>query len=388
MHNPARLLIVDDEASNFEVLEILLFREGFEMCYAASGQEALQQINEVQPDVILLDVMMPGMDGIAVAQQLKSNPQWQHIPILMVTALDAKQDLARCLDAGADDFISKPVDGLELRARVRSMLRIRQQYDHLQSLMQLREDMVDAIVHDLRNPLTNVVLSAEILRSTELSPKQCRHIHQISGSCHRLASMIDSLLLMARMQAGQLEVHREPVDIAEIGQSVVQTLSAIADQKNVTLLTQWPEQSRLSQVDKPLIERVLINLLDNAIKYTPCHTSVELHLEYPTNSTVQFQIIDHGPGIAPALHQEVFGKYNIGQAVEGVAQIGIGLAFCKIAVEAHNGSICITENNPQGSVFTVSIPDQSNLELNVDTPLATPTKILTTQSIRETAHQS
>lgn len=378
MNSPSRLLIVDDEASNFEVLEILLFREGFETHYAASGQEALDRMDEVKPDVVLLDVMMPGMDGIAVAQQLKSNPHWQHIPILMVTALDTKQDLARCLEAGADDFISKPVDGLELRARVRSMLRIRQQYERLQSLLQLREDMVDAIVHDLRNPLTNVTLASEMLRTTEPSSRQSRYIGQISGACQRLASMIDSLLVMARMQTGQLEVHRGPVDMVEIGQRVVQTLSAIAEQKHVTLLTRLPDQGHLSQIDGPLIERVLTNLLDNAIKYTPCHTSVELHLEYLTGGTVQFQIVDHGPGIAPALRQDVFGKYNIGQAIEGVAQIGIGLAFCKIAVEAHNGSICITDNVPQGSVFTVTLPTQTSSEA-ASVPLAVPVKVLTSQ---------
>lgn len=378
MHNPPSLLIVDDEVSNFEVLEILLFREGFETHYAASGQEALQRINEVMPDVVLLDVMMPDMDGIAVAQKLKSDPQWRHVPILMVTALDAKQDLARCLEAGADDFISKPVDGLELRARVRSMLRIRQQYDDLQSLMQLREDMVDAIVHDLRNPLTNALLAAEILRGTELSPKQGKHVNQITGSCKRLAAMIDSLLVMARMQAGQLELHRESVNVAEVGQSVVQELSEIAAQKHVTLVTQWPDHPRLSYLDKPLIERTLTNLLDNAIKYTPCHTSVEIHLEYPTANSVQFRIVDHGPGISPALRQEVFDKYRTGPATEGVAQVGIGLAFCKIAVEAHQGSIDITDNVPQGSIFTVALPDQPSSHPD-SVPLAELDKVLTAQ---------
>ena len=133
-----RLLIIDDEESIFEVIEGLLFREGYEFTYLASGTEALTKIDEIQPDVILLDLMMPEMDGIETCQQIKSNERWCPIPIIMVTALSSKEDLARCLEAGADDFLSKPINSIELRARVRSMLRIKLQYDALAATQQLR----------------------------------------------------------------------------------------------------------------------------------------------------------------------------------------------------------------------------------------------------------
>lgn len=132
------ILSIDDEESIFEVIEGLLYREGYNVNYVSSGKEAIERIDEIQPDVILLDLMMPEMDGIETCQQIKSNERWRHIPIIMVTALTSKEDLARCLNAGADDFLSKPVNSIELRARVRSMLRIKLQYDALVASQRLQ----------------------------------------------------------------------------------------------------------------------------------------------------------------------------------------------------------------------------------------------------------
>lgn len=132
------ILLIDDEESIFEVIEGLLYREGYNLIYIDSGKEALNRIDEIQPDVILLDLMMPEMDGIETCKLIKSNEGWRHIPIIMVTALSSKEDLARSLNAGADDFVSKPINSIELRARVRSMLRIKLQYDALSATQRLR----------------------------------------------------------------------------------------------------------------------------------------------------------------------------------------------------------------------------------------------------------
>lgn len=132
------LLVIDDEESIFEVIEGLLARESYKFYYIPSGKEALNCLDEIQPDVILLDLMMPELDGIETCKRIKANQRWCHIPIIMVTALSSKEDLARSLDAGADDFVSKPINSLELRARVRSMLRIKLQYDALAATQRLR----------------------------------------------------------------------------------------------------------------------------------------------------------------------------------------------------------------------------------------------------------
>ena len=177
MSEKPRVLVVDDESSARDTLEAFLFREGYDLAFAASGPEALARLDEIEPDIILLDVIMPGMDGIEACQRLKTDKRWRHIPIILVTVLDSKEDLARGLDAGADDFLSKPVNDLELRARVRSMLRIKKQYDKLigtiterkrveeqlqgyaAELEQANEEVkrfAYTVSHDLRAPLVNL----------------------------------------------------------------------------------------------------------------------------------------------------------------------------------------------------------------------------------------
>ena len=143
-----RVMIVDDEHITRHTLEALLQQEGYDLFFADSGQEALNQVGEIKPDVILLDVMMPNINGFEVCRRIKANEDWRHIPIILVTALASKKDLARGIDAGADDFLSKPVSSLELSARVRSMMRIKSQYDQLEAqkldlekTLELREEL-------------------------------------------------------------------------------------------------------------------------------------------------------------------------------------------------------------------------------------------------------
>jgi two-component system sensor histidine kinase/response regulator len=173
------ILVIDDQIDNFDVIELLLSREEYNLFYSSSGPRAFALMENIHPDLIILDVMMPEMDGIEVCRRLKKNPQSQHIPVLMVTALNTKEDLARCLEEGADDFLSKPIEGMELKARVHSLLRIKRQYDQLQNLIKLREEALQLweelskmIIHNLRNSLADKSLSFYIfLRYLDQSAK-------------------------------------------------------------------------------------------------------------------------------------------------------------------------------------------------------------------------
>ena len=141
--NTPSILVIDDEPDNFDVIEALLAVEDYVLHYVADGKDAIAQLDILQPDLILLDVMMPNTDGIEVCHLIKNKPEWEFVPIIIVTALSSKKDIARCLEAGADEFISKPVNGLELRARVRSMLRIKQLHDRIKALSNLQEHTID-----------------------------------------------------------------------------------------------------------------------------------------------------------------------------------------------------------------------------------------------------
>ncbi|WP_427159364.1 hybrid sensor histidine kinase/response regulator [Aliinostoc sp. HNIBRCY26] len=356
MNHQHSILIIDDEPDNFDVIEILLDSENYELHYAPSGQQAIDCLDSFQPDVILLDVMMPDLDGMEVCRKIKSERQWQTIPIIMVTALTAKEDLAKCMAAGADDFISKPVNGVELRARVNSMLRIKGQYDQLQSLLNLREDMVNMIVHDLRNPLTSIIISNEVLQIPGLSPeKHEQKTHKIILAAQQMQSMIDSLLIMAKLESGKMVLQRNDVELGTLCLSALADVEEIAHHKNLHLVSELPNPGSMVNVDVPIFRRILDNLLSNAIKFSPPHSQVILKAECSTTDT-KLQVIDSGSGVPQNLRQSIFEKYEIGTRMSEVSQIGLGLAFCKMAIEAHHGMIMVEDNYPQGSVFTIFLP--------------------------------
>lgn len=351
------VLVIDDEADNFDVIETLLDGEGYQLSYISNGKQALALLDSLQPDIILLDVMMPHISGLEFCQRFKANPQWQHIPIIMVTALTTKADLSQCLATGADDFISKPVNGLELRSRVRSMLRIKQQYDRVQSLLGLQEDMVNMIVHDLRNPLASILLSADLMQYHEvLSEKQKNRVNRILNSGQQLQCMIDSLLIMAKLDSGKMVLNRTEVDLGTICRSAISDLEPIATQKSLRLVSQVPESGGSICVDACIFRRAIDNLLSNAIKFSPSHETIILKATCLDTGGAKIQVVDSGQGVNESLRESIFKKYEIGALKQGVTQIGLGLAFCKLAIEAHAGTITIEDNQPQGSIFTILIP--------------------------------
>jgi two-component system, sensor histidine kinase and response regulator len=364
MGNKQVVLVVDDEPANFDVIEILLFKEGYELHHQDNGADAIASLATINPDLILLDVMMPDMDGIEVCQQLKHDRQWQHIPIIIVTALSDKEDLARCLDAGADDFISKPINSTELRARVRSMLRIKSQYDRIQETMMLREEMMQTIVHDLRNPLIDILLGYDSLKLLDLSDRAKERIVQIGKTIEKMRFLIDDILTIGRIEANKLILNCTKFDITELAKSAIADFEPLAISKQIQILGEFAEPAYTSG-DKHLIRRVLDNLLDNAIKFSPHQGSITIRVEWlPKNpdrqDLIKIEVIDCGVGISPELKQVIFEKYEVGNIVLGVSQIGLGLSFCKMMIEAHQGDISVTSNQPKGAIFTILLERERN----------------------------
>ncbi|NEP39088.1 MULTISPECIES: hybrid sensor histidine kinase/response regulator [Okeania] len=354
MHLPS-ILVIDDEPNNFDVIEALLSDQDYELYYAASGEEGIANLETYNPDLILLDVMMPGIDGIEVCRQIKAMSAWQAVPIIMVTALSAKSDLANCLNAGADDFISKPVNTIELRARVSSMLRIKHQYDNLQTMLKLREDMVKMVVHDLRNPLTIILFGLELLKNPNYPQDQQNiKLNQVYSSAQTLQVLIDDLLNMALLESGQIRLNRTQVKLCSLIESAISNFEAVAEQKNQSLVSQLPEAiCKKVTIDVTLYHRVLDNLISNAIKFSPHKSKIIVSLELLNSGDCRIQVIDSGPGVPEQLQQKIFEKYEVGTMMSGVSQIGLGLAFCKMVVEAHGDKICVISNQPQGAIFEI-----------------------------------
>ncbi|MGF1498190.1 MAG: response regulator [Elainellaceae cyanobacterium] len=364
---PPRILVVDDDPSAFQVVRALLAQADYSLSYAETGQQALDTLESVHPDLILLDLMMPGLDGLEVCRRIKTNPHWEHLPIIVVTALDTKEDLARSLEAGADDFITKPLDGLELRSRVRSMLRIKRQYDVLQATLKLREDMSNMVVHDLRNPVAAILLSSQLVLAQEQPQgRVLQRLEMIQSAAKSLNSRINDLLVMAKLEANRIVLNRVELDLCALATTVISDFQDSARAKSIQIYTECPPQSEnWVRADASLLYRLLDNLLSNAIKFSPPGSTILTRIafipdfdgESQDGQRVQIQVIDEGPGVREELKQEIFGLFEIGETIRETNQIGLGLTFCKQVAEAHGGRIMVTDNQPRGAVFTVELPD-------------------------------
>ncbi|MEL6381520.1 MAG: hybrid sensor histidine kinase/response regulator [Cyanobacteria bacterium J06626_18] len=352
------ILIVDDEVSNFDVIEAMLSNQDYQLNYVDTGREAISSLNLFQPDLILLDVMMPEMDGIATCRQIKAMADWQSVPIIMITALNTKNDLARCLDAGADDFISKPVHRIELRARVEAMLRIKQQYDDLKTLMALRENMVDMIIHDLRVPLKSTLSGLELLEQEAAPPaKQQGILEATYSSAQTLETLIDSLLATALIEAGKLRLSRTKVHLGDLIQTLVPTLMERAAEKSQTLTLELPEQPIKSiAIDVDMMRQALEKLMLEMLQMGAVNGSIILKLDQPNSHEVIIRVIDAESEIADSLEQILLKTDEPHPSMPAIAHLGPGLTFCKLVVEAHGGKLGIQKRPPQGIALEITLP--------------------------------
>ena len=356
-----RILIIDDEPMARETLEALLYCEGYELLFSTNGIDALQQMPELAPDVILLDVMMPGLDGFAVCRQLRKTPQLSHIPVILVTALDGVDALARGLEAGADEFISKPVNSVELRARVRSMLRIKMQYDALARTLHSREVLSKLIVHDMRNPLAAILLYSQLLqRRGAHTPEQASYFDLIQSEAQKLNTFLDDILLLAKMEKDELIVTRTPVDVGQLIGELKQKYAPLAASQNVDFIViHHGATAAPVALDRHLFQRVLDNLLSAAFKRSQADSQVTLQIEYanhPHAPHLRICVIDQGPGITPEAIEHIFDKYAIGDwQPSDKTGAGLGLAFCRMVIEAHGGKIYAANNADKGAVITIEV---------------------------------
>jgi signal transduction histidine kinase len=368
-----RVLVVDDVPVNVRLLTAILKVEGYEVITAGSGPEALERSLDSAPDVILLDVMMPGMDGFEVCRRLRADEATSHIPIVMVTALQGLEDRVRALETGADDFLSKPVDEVEVVARVRSLVRakhardeLRRAYAELQRAESLRENLIMMLVHDLRTPLTTLIGPIEMLLEGhdgygELNELQHDILSLSSRSGYRMLGLVNELLDIAKMENGELQLEKEAIAIENLIQEVLESVALAEHQHALEILRDIEADLPQATIDDDLIRRVLINLVGNAIKFTPEPGTITVGVtrEQPgLGSQLRFFVRDTGPGIPEADRTRIFEKFGQVEIRKEGRKIstGLGLTFCKMAVEAHGGRIWVESEMGEGSTFIFTVP--------------------------------
>ncbi|MBD2530400.1 hybrid sensor histidine kinase/response regulator [Nostoc flagelliforme FACHB-838] len=361
-----RILAVDDVPDNLILVQAILESEGYEINLVPDGFKALQQVEEFPPDLILLDVMMPGIDGYEVTRRIRNNPAISYIPILLITAFH-ESSVVEGLDAGADDFIRKPFDTDELLARVRSLLRLKHSLDEQQKMARQREDFVSRLTHDLRTPLVasdRMLNLFEMETFCKISPEMKQAIAVMIRSNQNLMEMVNTLLEVYRFEAGKKTLNWEECDLREISQEVVSELSPLTGEKGLILeidtrkLDSQSKNAGIIMGDRLELRRVLNNLIANAIKFTDTGGITIRIFEtspHPGNpDTVTIEVEDTGYGIAPEDQATIFERFRQGRNKRSGS--GLGLHLSHRIVEAHAGTIHVTSELGKGSLFTVQLP--------------------------------
>jgi signal transduction histidine kinase len=350
-----KIAIVDDELSMRKHLQMMLSDDpSYILEPFSSGVTLLDNLEKVLPDLIILDVVMPDMDGFEVCARLKAS-RWHHIPVILTTVLDAKKVLLKGTEVGADDYLQKPVNKLELQTRVRSMLRIKRQYDELEATLRLREELSNMIIHDMSSPIISVQLHATLLQEKLTASEDLDHLDMIKLAAERLDSFVNDMLMTAKMEQSQLRIQPVSVDLTQLAREAEKHFSIIAKSKGVKLVLDLPEPPIFHEVDSNLFQRVIANLLSNALQFSPNDTQVNLALEQH-NGGFRLSVYDQGQGIPEEDRERIFNKFEVVDLrKKGIKQIGLGLTFCKMVMDAHGGRIYVQPNHPQGSVFIVEI---------------------------------
>ncbi len=363
-----RILVVDDSPDNVFLIQAILEEEGYKIITAADGRTALAKVEESPPDLVLLDVMMPGMDGFEVTKRLRDNTSLPFIPILLITAYD-HLSVAKGLDTGADDFIRKPVEVDELLARVRSLLRLKHSIDERDQIARQREDFVSRLTHDLRTPLIAADRMLSLMQQGalgELSPTMNEALDTMARSNKNLLAMANTLLEVYRYEAGRKNLNFSPVDLQALLQEIVKELTPLAAQKNLSLKLNEDENAKgdpgarnVVECDRLELHRVFTNLVGNAIKFTDSG-SVNVRLNdtkgagNPGIPQVIVEVEDTGPGISPEEKAILFERFRQGKHKHSGS--GLGLHLSRRIVEAHHGTIEVKSEVGKGSLFIVRIP--------------------------------
>ncbi|MEY2976253.1 MAG: hybrid sensor histidine kinase/response regulator [Prochlorotrichaceae cyanobacterium] len=368
------ILIIDDEPDNFDVIEAFLNKPNYQLFYAANGESGLSALENLTPDLILLDVMMPGIDGIEVCRRIRERSQWQSIPIIMVTALTAKEDLARCLASGADDFISKPLNSYELRARVQSMLRIKAQYDQLETfskfqrntinllgrnLQELTGNLSHSFPHELNTPLNGIIGVIQLLKADfeSLDREEIQELlHMAEHSAERLEKLTKRFMLYLELETYQ---GRSPSVTPVTTLSVSHDIHTEIQQKMMAAKREEDIQLELGVHTLPLSDRywrsILFELLDNAIKFSSPKTPIHIR-SYIKEGNFYLEVQDQGVGMSPEqiARIDAFTKFHPQNYThEG---LGLGLKTVQKMLELLGGKLKISSQEEKGTQVCVSLP--------------------------------
>ncbi|MFI5232587.1 MAG: response regulator [Gemmatimonadales bacterium] len=356
----ASILIVDDTIENLRLLVGILGDRGYDARPVTNGPEALQAVAHAPPDLVLLDVTMPGMTGFEVCARLKALPASREIPVIFLTALTDVEDKLAGFNAGGVDFITKPFHVEEVVARVatqvalkRSRAELAESFTRLQALEKSRDDLVKMIVHDMRGLLTVVLANLELARP-DITGDAAADVDAAVRAAKDVTHMSNTLLDVSRLEEGKMPLHRAPCDLAAVAKESRDSMSALDTSRTIEVVASG---TVMASCDEDLILRVINNLVSNAVKHTPSGGRLQIEVSARPGGA-RVAVRDEGRGVPAEIRGRLFEKFAGVHTKDrkAVHSAGLGLAFCKLAVEAHGGTIGVEDAVPKGSVFAFELP--------------------------------
>ena len=357
---------MDDTPANIDILFQTLEPEGCTLSVATSGEDALNLVSEIQPDLILLDIMMPGIDGYETCRRLKEDESTCNIPVIFLTAKNQTKDIVIGFSAGGVDYITKPFRQEEVCARIRKHIQLQtlknkleEQNQTLSELNETKNRLLGMASHDLRNPLTSIQGYSKFLLSKGDQLKEGARkefleiIHSASGN---MLALVNDLLNLSVIESGKLTLSLKSSSIGELIEERVRLYDYMAQGKNIKLLTSLEDMPECS-FDPQRIGQVLDNLLTNAIKFTPPGSKIHISLKR-INKRVQVSVRDEGPGIKEEERDKLFlpfGKLS-SKPTGGEGGTGLGLAIAKKMIDAHHGEMKVHSETGKGTEFSFEIP--------------------------------
>lgn len=352
MQRSSRILIVDDEIDTVELLKKRLRFEGYDTLEAYDGVQCLEQANTGNPDLIILDLMIPRMDGYEVCRKLKADKKTASIPILMLTARKEVENKVKGLEIGAQDYLTKPFDYKELSARIKSLLSMREAGEKLvqDAKSEALDHMMDELAHELRNPLTSIGGFARRVHENlpEGDPNK-KYLEIIIKEVTQLEKMVKALIELKTSAIS----YKEPVNANELIAEVIERFRQRLTLQAVTLKTELMENPSLISADRENIELALGNILENSIEAVAGMEEKTIRITSRVEDNwVEFQISDTGRGIPKEKIKNIFDPFFTSK----ISGPGLGLTFALRIIQEHRGAISVESEPGKGSKFTIRLP--------------------------------
>lgn len=362
-----RILVADDDANSVRILEKTLVHAHYEVTSARNGLEALTSIEANPPDLLLLDIMMPQVNGYGVIRKLREDERFATLPIIVISARDIAEDISRALDLGANDYLIKPFIHEVLLARVRTQLRLKDMQDQLarsnaelRAADALKSRMVSVVSHELRTPLTAIRGALDLVGrrlDPAVSAANLQLIHISLRNTDRLIRLVNDVLDFSRLSKVGLRLSRKPISLGEVAQQVVDELRALALPYDVTILLEVEPSLPEIEADADRMHQVISNLVSNAVKVTPQGNTVRVQVQRNVDE-LEVVVVDEGEGLSPEQIGRLFQPFQqLGRARNTLGGgTGLGLVISRELVELHGGRIEVSSVVGAGSRFSVHLP--------------------------------